>query len=273
MAGRPPHARGRSVSARDEETSPAGTDVAIHGQALSKSYGSGRRAVRAVSDISLKVRTSEFLAIIGPSGCGKTTLLRMIAGLETPTDGTITCCGGPPARLAREHRIGMAFQDPALLPWASLRRNVEFVYRAAGRRPDRERVDEILDLVGLRSLAHLRPHEASGGMRQRVALARALVMEPSLLLLDEPFGALDAITRRRLNRELERVWTVVRPTTVLITHAVEEAVLLADRVVVMSGRPSTIVREITVPMARPRPEVPDESFRHAVQECIEALDA
>lgn len=242
-------------------------------RSIRKSFSSKHGSVDVLGGLSFDINERDFVSIIGPSGCGKTTLLRMIAGLETPTDGTITCCGGPPDRLAREHRIGMAFQDPALLPWASLRRNVEFAYRAAGRRPDRERVDEILELVGLASLAHLRPHEASGGMRQRVALARALVMEPSLLLLDEPFGALDAITRRRLNRELERVWTVVRPTTVLITHAVEEAVLLADRVVVMSGRPSTIVREITVPMARPRPEVPDETFRHAVQECVEALDA
>ncbi|MEV4377982.1 ABC transporter ATP-binding protein [Streptosporangium sp. NPDC049644] len=255
-------------------SAPSGEgEAGIHGQALSKSYGSARRAVHAVRDVSLKVRSSEFLAIIGPSGCGKTTLLRMVAGLETPTSGTISCWGRSPAELAREHRIGMVFQDPALLPWASLRRNVEFVYRAAGRRPDHERVHEALDLVGLTSLAHLRPHEASGGMRQRTALARALVMEPSLLLLDEPFGALDAITRRRLNGELERVWTAVRPTTVLITHSVEEAVMLADRVVVMSDRPATILREVTVPLARPRPTVLDETFRDTVRECMEALDA
>ncbi|GII77824.1 nitrate/sulfonate/bicarbonate ABC transporter ATP-binding protein [Sphaerisporangium rufum] len=257
---------------RTPDRRTAGDGAAIHAQALSKAYGSGRGQVAAVQDVSLKVGEAEFLAILGPSGCGKTTLLRMVAGLERPTTGTVTCWGGPPAALARQHRIGMVFQDPALLPWASLRRNVEFVYRVAGRRPDSDRVEQALELVGLAGLAHLRPHQASGGMRQRTALARALVMEPSLLLMDEPFGALDAITRRRLNGELERIWSAVRPATILVTHSVEEAVLLADRVVVMSGRPATIVREITVPLPRPRPAPADDALRDAVRECLEALD-
>lgn len=248
-------------------------EAAIDAQALCKTYGLGPSAVTAVEDISLSIRPAEFLAIIGPSGCGKTTLLRMLAGLEQPTSGTIRCCGGTPAELARQHRIGMVFQDPALLPWASLRRNVEFVYRACGRRPDSTRTDEVLDLVGLTQLGHLRPHQASGGMRQRTALARALVMEPSLLLLDEPFGALDAITRRRLNGELERVWATVRPTTVLITHSVEEAVLLADRVVVMSDRPASIVKELPITLARPRPTTPNDELLDAARQCLEALDA
>jgi NitT/TauT family transport system ATP-binding protein len=253
-------------------TSCAVGGAAVRVSGLTKIYGTGRRAVHALRDLTLTMPPSEFLAVIGPSGCGKTTLLRVVAGLEAPTSGTVECWGGTPAALTRSHRVGMVFQDPALLPWTSLRGNVEFVYRVCGRRPDRERVEEVLDLVGLSQLAHLRPHESSGGMRQRTALARALAMEPSLLLLDEPFGALDAITRHRLNRELERIWSRLRPTTILITHSVEEAVLLADRVLVMSGRPATVVRELAVPLPRPRPPVPDEPMRELVRQCLEALD-
>lgn len=253
---------------------PTVTDLrtdAVEIDHVSKSYRSAAGPVPAVEDLSLRIGDSEFLAVIGPSGCGKSTLLRMLAGLESPTSGRLTCWGEDPREVARRHALGIAFQDPTLLPWMSLRGNVEFVYRVCGRRPDPAAVTDVLEMVGLSELAHLRPHQASGGMRQRTSLARALVMRPRLLLLDEPFGALDAVTRHRLNGELEQVWMRRRTTTVLVTHSAEEAVRLADRVIVLSDRPSSIVRELAVPVARPRPSSPDPVLSKLAGTCLEAL--
>jgi NitT/TauT family transport system ATP-binding protein len=245
--------------------------TAVRVENVSKTFGSGAKAVQAMHDIGLTIGEKEFLAVLGPSGCGKSTLLRMMAGLEQPTTGRVTCWNDDPRELAKRHALGVAFQDPTLLPWASLRANVEFVYKVCGQRPDKDQVTEALEMVGLAELAHLRPHQASGGMRQRTSLARALVMRPRLLLLDEPFGALDAVTRHRLNGELEGVWTRTHITSVLVTHSAEEAVRLADRVVVMSDRPSTIVRELVVPLERPRPPASDPVMRGLIQDCLEAL--
>jgi len=221
--------------------------------AVSKTFDTGRRgALRALDEVGFEVRGGEFVSLLGPSGCGKSTALRMVAGLEAPSGGEVRVLGRPPAEVVSEHRVGIAFQDHALLPWLDVRGNVALPFRAVGRRVDRGLVDELIELVGLTASAGLRPRELSGGMRQRVSIARSLVLRPDVLLLDEPFGALDAVTRRRLNLELQRIWAQRRITTLMVTHAVDEAVLLSDRVVVMSARPARVVDVVTVPFDRPR---------------------
>jgi NitT/TauT family transport system ATP-binding protein len=231
---------------------PTRTGVPFDLTGVTKAYRQGRRTVDALGPVDLHVDAGGFVALIGPSGCGKSTLLHLLAGLETPTAGTVALGGRAPATLAAEHRIGVALQDHALLPWLSARANVALPFRIAGRPVDRGRVDELLDLVGLAGFADARPKHLSGGMRQRVAIARALALGPDVLLLDEPFGALDAVTRRRLNLELQRIWAARPVTTLLVTHAVDEAVLLADRVLVMSERPGGLVADVEVPLPRPR---------------------
>jgi NitT/TauT family transport system ATP-binding protein len=226
----------------------------IRADGVGRRYRMGRkRDVHAVADVDLEVLPGEFVALLGPSGCGKSTLLRLIAGLEAPDTGALTVDGLQADHLARDHRLGMAFQDHALLPWLTVRANVELPFRLAHRRVERATVDALLELVGLTDFATARPSQLSGGMRQRAAIARSLVLDPDLLLLDEPFGALDAVTRRRLNEELQRIWLERRVTTVLVTHAVDEAVFLADRVIVLTGSPGRVHTTMPVPFERPRP--------------------
>jgi NitT/TauT family transport system ATP-binding protein len=235
---------------------------------VAKTFVTGRRSsLRAIDDVTFSVRAGEFVSLLGPSGCGKSTALRIAAALEEPTAGTITVLGTDPGSVVRDHRLGIAFQDHALLPWLSVRQNVALPFRATGAKPDRDRVDELVELVGLASAADLRPRQLSGGMRQRVSIARSLVLGPEVLLLDEPFGALDAVTRRRLNLELQRIWTERSITTLMVTHAVDEAVLLSDRVVVMSARPGRVVDVVDIPFARPRTEelLIDQAF-HAIED-------
>jgi NitT/TauT family transport system ATP-binding protein len=215
--------------------------------------GRKRGAVTALSDLDLVVAPGEFVSIVGPSGCGKSTVIRLAAGLERPTAGSVDVDGRPPQQLAHEHRLGVAFQDHALLPWLSTADNVALPFRVAGRRVEGDRVAELIELVGMRDFVASRPRELSGGMRQRVAIARALVLDPTLLLLDEPFGSLDAVTRRRLNIELQRIWLERQVTAVLVTHSVDEAIFLADRVIVLSGRPGRVIVDERVPFPRPRP--------------------
>jgi NitT/TauT family transport system ATP-binding protein len=230
-----------------------GRGVEIELGDVSKTFRLGRgRDVVAVERFSLGVSPGEFVVLIGPSGCGKSTVLRVIASLETPTSGVVSVGGASPSDLARSHRLGVAFQDHALLPWSSVWNNIALPYRLAGRAVDAERVRELITLVGLDGFEHARPRQLSGGMRQRVSIARALVLSPDVLLLDEPFGALDAVTRRRLNFELQRVWMADPVTTVLVTHDVDEALLLADRVVVMSSRPGRVRAIVDAPFGRPR---------------------
>ena len=215
-------------------------------------YGSGRAARPALADISLDVAPREFVGIIGANGTGKSTLLKIIAGLIPPMRGTITIdsrrVDGP------DRRVGLVFQEPRLLPWRSTLDNIAFPLELAGiARGVREgRARELLGLVGLADAGALRPHQLSGGMRQRAAIARALALEPAVLLLDEPFSALDALTRERFNHQLEGIWRETGTTVVLVTHSISEAIFLADRVAVLAGRPGSIVAEVPISLPRPR---------------------
>ncbi len=238
-------------------------------------YRSGREHVQALTEVDLHVPAATFCAIIGPSGCGKSTVLRLLGGLLRATAGTVTIGGRDPAQITGAHRLGVAFQDHALLPWLSARENIALPFRAVGRAVDYAHVDRLLHVVGIREFARARPAQLSGGMRQRVAIARALVLDPGVLLLDEPFGALDAVTRRHLNLELQRIWSEHAITTLLVTHAVEEAVFLADTVVVMSSRPGRVLQVAPIPFARPRDRslLTATAFHALVDRLTAALDA
>jgi NitT/TauT family transport system ATP-binding protein len=222
-------------------------------QGVSKSYALDRRdSVLALKGVDLTINDGEFVALLGPSGCGKSTLLHLVAALEEVSTGSILVDGEPPALLRDQHRLGIAFQDHALLPWLSVKANVALPFKIAGRVVDHARVRHLIALAGLQGFEEARPSQLSGGMRQRAAIARSLCLEPTLLLLDEPFGALDAVTRRRMNLELQQIWLERTLTTLMVTHSVDEALFLADRVIVMSGRPGVIVEAIAVPFPRPR---------------------
>ncbi|MGO2111505.1 MAG: ABC transporter ATP-binding protein [Pseudoclavibacter sp.] len=265
-----------SSSEFDSTPDPGGPVASVSLRGVDKVFTLAReKRLHALAEVDLEIRKGEFVAVIGPSGCGKSTVLRMLAGLDEPTSGDVDVFGADPTELAKAHRLGVAFQEHALLPWASVRSNIELPYRLAGMRPDRARVGELIGLVGLEGFEHARPKQLSGGMRQRVAIARALVLGPELLLLDEPFGALDAVTRRRMNSELARIWSEERLTTLLVTHDVDEALILADRIIVMSGRPGHVRAVKDVSFARPRgPETTrSPEFHELVDELTDLLDS
>jgi NitT/TauT family transport system ATP-binding protein len=228
----------------------------------------------ALGPLDVQIDDGEWVALIGPSGCGKSTVLRLLAGLDAPTTGLVQIDGKPPAQLLAQRQLGIAFQEHALLPWRSVEGNLRLPFEIAALAASSERIGELIALAGLKGFEHARPAELSGGMRQRVAIARSLALHPKLLLLDEPFGALDAVTRRRMNFELERIWLESRPTTVLVTHSVEEAVLLADRILVLSTRPGRICRDVRVPFARPRAAelVRSADFHRLVDELTASLE-
>ncbi len=213
------------------------------------------RAIQALAETGFTIPAGQFVSIVGPSGCGKSTLLRLIAGLVRPTHGRLSVMGLPPgqARL-RGARLSFVFQDATLLPWRTVQANVRLPLELAGhpRAQQAPAVERVLQMVGLGDFPHCYPNELSGGMRMRVSLARALVTEPELLLLDEPFGALDDLTRQLLNEELRRLWAARRWTGVFVTHNISEAVYLSERILVMSPRPGRIVADIAVPLGEQR---------------------
>jgi NitT/TauT family transport system ATP-binding protein len=221
---------------------------------VSKAFERQGRQVAALARTDLAVAEGAFVSVIGPSGCGKTTLLRIIGGLLEPTTGQVTIAGRDPREAQRRKEIGFVFQDPSLLPWRSVVANVALplqVNRQTGNGGGR-RAEEMVQMVGLGAFAGYYPHQLSGGMKQRVALARALVFDPALLLMDEPLGSLDEITRSAMRYELLRIWEAARKTVVMVTHSVAEAVLLSDRVVVMTGQPGRVCGAVPIDLPRPR---------------------
>jgi NitT/TauT family transport system ATP-binding protein len=235
-----------------QPTSAAPQVPAIRLGNIEKTYKTPRGALTAIEDVSIDVATGEFVCVVGPSGCGKSTILKLISGLSPTTSGEVSVFGrtvdGP------YPDVGMVFQAPVLLKWRSILGNVLFPLDILKRRgpAGRERAMALLELVGLGGFESRYPNELSGGMQQRAAIARALVHDPRLLLMDEPFGALDQITREQMNIELTRIWSETGKTTVLITHSIEEAVFLADRVVVMTPRPGRVAGIVEIDLPRPR---------------------
>ena len=232
-----------------DRPSPALIRVAGLGKRFSSRSG---EVVTALSDVNLDIRDNEFISVVGPSGCGKTTLLRILAGLESASSGTVYCGGEIVAKPRSD--AGVVFQQAVLLPWNTVLNNVMLPAQLKGdaSAATRARAERLLDFMGLKDFARKYPFELSGGMQQRVSICRALMRDPKVLLMDEPFGALDAMTRESMNMELMRVWSEERKTVIFITHSIPEAVLLGDRVVVMSPRPGRISEVVEIDIERPR---------------------
>jgi NitT/TauT family transport system ATP-binding protein len=225
--------------------------MSLHVRGLSKTYASGDGEVSALQDATFSVQDREFVCLVGPSGCGKSTLLKIIAGLLEPDLGSVDFDSSPKNGRPRN---ALVFQEHGLFPWMSVLRNVAFGLRmrGSGRREAEDKARHFIERVGLAAFVHRYPHELSVGMRQRVNLARALLVDPQTLLMDEPFGSLDAQTRLVLQQELLQIWDETHKTVIYVTHDIEEAVLMGDRVLVMSGRPGRIRDDIRIPLPRPR---------------------
>ena len=249
--------------------------VAIH--ELGKTFESGESVTTALTGIDLTIRPGEFVSLIGPSGCGKSTLLRIIGDLTRPTSGSIEVNGKPADRARRDRDYGMVFQAPVLFDWRTIEANVGLPLEIIDMPKDRRanRIADMLALVELGDFARHHPWQLSGGMQQRAAIARALAFEPRLLLMDEPFGALDEMTRERMNTELLRIWEQTGTTIVFVTHSIPEAVFLSSRIVVMSARPGRITRIIDVDLPRPRSDTTREleTYFELITEVRESLKA
>jgi NitT/TauT family transport system ATP-binding protein len=267
--------RGRALDASVRDTAPAMTREVIAIRNLSKTYGGRADGVTALSGIDCSVADGEFLSIVGPSGCGKSTLLKILAGLLQASGGQALLNGTPID--GPRHDIGVVFQSPVLFPWRSVLGNVLLPVdvQKLGREKMTQSALDLLKLVGLDGFEHRYPWELSGGMQQRVALVRALIHDPALLLMDEPFGALDAMTREAMNAELQRIWLERRKTVVFITHSTSEAVFLADRVMVMTPRPGKIgdLFEVDLPRPRTLDVMTTEKFGTYVRRIRKALNA
>jgi NitT/TauT family transport system ATP-binding protein len=238
---------------------------------LHKSFPKEDGEMVAIEDFNLDVDEGEFICILGPSGCGKTTLLRMIAGLETPTSGQLLLNGVPITKPGSDR--GMVFQEFALFPWRSVKSNIEFgleIKRVPAKGRD-EIARKLIDLVGLKGFENYHPNQLSGGMKQRVGIARALANDPTILLMDEPFGALDAQTRNLMQKELLRIWKETKKTVIFITHSVDEAVFLSDRIIVLTTRPSNIKTEVKITWERPRDRASVE-FANMRKQILEQLE-
>ena len=232
---------------------PAARAGAVEVRNVGKVFKTSTQDVVALQDISLEVRPGHFVVLVGPSGCGKSTLLMMLAALLQQSSGTITINGAPISQPDPD-RVGVVFQEPSLFPWLTAEENVEFplALRGVAKPERRARAQDALTLVGLDGFGRRHPHELSGGMKQRVSIARGLVQDPPVLLMDEPFAALDEQTRMTMGDELLRIWAATGKTVVFVTHSLTEAVYLADEVIVMSARPGRIVDRLQVPLPRPR---------------------
>lgn len=230
----------------DSRTAAVQTGPTVEVRGVRCRFSSKRSTTTALDDVSLDVDRGEFVTVVGPSGCGKSTLLKIIAGLIPPTAGTVRLLGREVRK--PQHDVGFAFQKALLLEWRGARRNilVQAEMRGMDRREAARRADELIEMTGLTGFEDALPHELSGGMQQRVALCRALLHKPPVLLLDEPFGALDALTREQMNVELHRIWRETGTTVILVTHSIAEAIYLGNRVEVMSTRPGSIVRTLPV---------------------------
>lgn len=230
------------------------TEPLITIEGLNKIYQSAAGPVTALSNVNLAIQPGEFISLIGPSGCGKSTLMRLIGDLTQPSSGAIRIKGKTPEQARRDRDYGIVFQAPVLYDWRTVERNVELPLEVMGvaRTERASRASEMLGMVGLKDFVKAYPWQLSGGMQQRVSIARALVFSPSILLMDEPFGALDEITRERMQQELLTIWARTNATVIFVTHSIPEAVFLSDRVVVMSPRPGRIDAIVTVDLPRPR---------------------